>query len=491
MKPPIKYYIGAIGLLVLLISTAFVDFRVDIGTDESSLLFENVTVIDAVNGERPNFNVLIIGNKIVELGTHQIETPPGCFKIDGTGKYLIPGLWDAHVHLTFDPDLEKAMFPLFLANGITSVRDTGGLIHLVDFWRKKSRENPNSTPNVFISGPLLDGLPNVYDGSPGRPEISVGINSTEAVGAMVDSLHAVGVDFLKSYEMLTPEKFEAIISQAEKYKLSVTGHVPLSMDVVQASNLGLRSMEHLRNLELACSSNFDSLLTERRKMLQNDQNILGAKLRSKIHAAQRLYAINTFDDERASFVLKQLAKNQTWQIPTLALLNGGNNRLYQDREWRKSFNYLPTEVRLKWMEKANEAQQNESAELSIAHGNWGLSMVPRLKESNVTILAGTDTPIAFLTPGFSLHKELEMLVKGGLEPLEAIASATLLPAQYFGLEKKMGTIDENMISNLILLDANPLQDIKNTQKINSVIKNGMLHNRAALDDMLKRAAQSD
>ena len=454
---------------------------------EYGILFKNITAIDAKNGQREHLNVLVSGNVIAEISSEEIQVSSNCTVINGKGKYIIPGLWDAHVHITFDQGLEKSMFPLFLANGITSIRDTGGLMNLVLPWKEKSIQEPNSSPNVFIAGPLLDGQPNVYDGSPGRPEISVGLNSIESAKAMVDSLQTLGVDFLKSYEMLTPEKFRAIINQGKKHGLFVTGHVPLSMDVVEASDAGLRSMEHLRNLEMSCSADFDSLLRVRKKMLEEGKNGLGGKLRSKIHSAQRLYAIKTFDDKRASIVLRRLAENETWQIPTLALLNGGNNRLYQDLKWRASFDYLPVDVRLKWLKNADIAQQKESSELSKIHGDWGLRMIPKLKEANVTILAGTDTPISFLTPGFSLHKELEMLVKGGFKPLEAIASATILPAKYFGLEKTMGTIEVGMLADLVVLDANPLENIKNTQKINGVVRNGAYYNREALNSLLQQS----
>jgi hypothetical protein len=140
-------------------------------TEEHSILFTNVTAIDAKFGERNNINILVTNNKIAKVSMEQINSPSNCITIDGTGKYLIPGLWDAHVHLTFTLGLEESMFPLFIANGITSIRDTGGLIDLVLPWKDKAKQEPNSSPNVFIAGPLLDGLPNVYDGSPGRQEI--------------------------------------------------------------------------------------------------------------------------------------------------------------------------------------------------------------------------------------------------------------------------------------------------------------------------------
>lgn len=453
-----------------------------------SILFKSVTIIDAKSGERKNFNVLTTGNKIIEVTKESIKIPANCTIVDGKGKFLIPGLWDAHVHLTFTPGLEQSMFPLFLANGITNIRDTGGLMDQVLPWKEKSLKEPNSSPGVFIAGPLLDGLPNVYDGSPGRSEISVGIGSKEEAREMVDTLDALGVDFIKSYEMLSPELFKVIINSAREHDLFVTGHVPLSMDVIEASDAGLRSMEHMRNLEMACSSDFDSLLQARRKMLDEGKNMPGGKLRSQIHTAQRVYAIASFDEERASEVLGRLAENGTWQIPTMALLTGSINRLYEDDNWKETFQFLPSEIRAQWIKAANEAQQRPKNEASVTHGEWALHMIPKLKDANITILAGTDTPLAFLTPGFSLHKELEMLVQGGLKPLEALESATILPARYFGLEDTMGSIDKNRMADLVLLDANPLSNIRNTRKIRAVVRNGTYYNRKELDSLLRASS---
>ncbi len=452
---------------------------------DSSILIQSVNVVDAISGERQNMNVLITGNKIVELSNKPIDYPEDCIILNGKGKYLIPGLWDAHVHLTFTPDLEQSMFPLFLANGITSIRDTGGLTQLVLPWKQKYLNEPNSSPRVFIAGPLLDGLPNVYDGSPGRPEISVGIGSIEEAKAIVDTLNTLGVDFVKSYEMLRPELFKTIIDRAREHDLFVTGHVPLSVDVLEASDAGLRSMEHMRNLEMAVSSDFDSLLQDRRRMLIEGRDLPGGKLRSQIHAAQRVYSIETFDEKRASEVLGRLAKNGTWQIPTMALLTGGINRLYENEEWKENFQFLPAKVRRSWVEAAEKAQEQESSAMSIAHGEWALMMIQKFQDAKLRILAGTDTPLAYLTPGFSLHKELEILVEGGLEPIEAIESATRLPAEYFNVQDSIGTIDKNMIADLVLLDANPLSDIRNTRKIRAVIRNGNVYNRKALDSLLK------
>jgi hypothetical protein len=452
-----------------------------------SLIIQNVTVIDAVNGSQPDQTVVIKDNKIVDVivsGTDLNYTSENI--IDGTGKYLIPGLWDTHVHLTFEPDLESSMFRLFLGYGITSVRDTGGDLELVMPWKKKSMESPSTSPRVMVAGPLLDGVPTVYDGSsPMRPKLGMGASSPEEASKLVDFFVDTGVDLIKSYEMLTPEAFAAVMTRANELNKVVTGHVPLSMDVIEASNLGLRSMEHMRNLEMSISEDHDSLKAARLKMLSDGANEAGGDLRSSIHSAQRMHAYNTQDTERREVVLKALADNGTWQIPTMSIVTVGALRPFNEDSWKKNVQYLPESARNRWIQNAEGFSAAPINPISTAMTDWATAMISHLKTAGVTIMAGTDTPIAFLIPGFSLHNELSLLVEGGLTPMEALESATLLPAQYFNLQDSLGTIEKGKIADMVLLDADPLEDIGNTMKIRTVIKDGAVHNREALDGLLK------
>lgn len=457
---------------------------------DQTTVFRNVNVIDAADSLRTGLSVMVRGDKISSIGkAGELEIPSGATVIDGEGKYLIPGLWDAHVHFSYNLDLSESMFPLFLANGITSLRDTGGHLHLVMPFKEQSMQNPGTTPRLMVAGPLLDGVPRVYDGGPGRPDLAVGAGSPEEAVQIVDSLVSAGVDLIKSYELLTPEAFSAVVDHATGHGMKVTGHVPLSMDVIDASDQGMDSMEHLRNLEMACSSNWESLLQERRTMLAEGRSEMrGGALRSSIHSAQRIPAIQSQDEERCNEVLATLAENETWQIPTIALVASGENRHYDRESWRAHFKYLPEPVRTEWNEAAAESSSEPTSESSMIFANWAYGMIGQLKEADVDIMAGTDTPIALLTPGYSLHEELKLLVKSGLTPLETIEAATVRPAQYFGLEDELGTVGEGKRADLILLDANPLEDIENTTAIRAVMKNGQLHDRAALDKMLESAA---
>jgi imidazolonepropionase-like amidohydrolase len=478
-NPSVKILTLFAFILVVLIScTTNNDFK------DASYAINNVTVIDAKNGTRDNQTLIVKDNKIIALGTSdELSFSDELKLIDGKGKYLIPGLWDAHVHLTYEPEMTTSMFDLFLVNGITSVRDTGGELELVMPLKREADADPKNKPRVKVAGPLLDGVPTVYDGV-SRIKLGMGAGTPAAAEALVDQFVDGGVDLIKSYEMLTPASFSAVLKRAKQHGKIVTGHVPLSMDVVDASNQGLRSMEHMRNLEMSISEDHDSLLKVRKEMLFNKNKLLGLELRSSIHSAQRTHAILTQDETRRNYVLKVLHDNDTWQTPTLSIVTPRAFRPFAKQSWRDNFKYLPTNVEERWNELVSTITENPVNESDYIFPNWAMEMVSHLKAAKVPIMAGTDTPIFLLTPGFSLHNELVLLVQAGLTPMEALESATYLPAQYFGLEKELGLIEEGMLADLLLLNANPLESIDNTQNIDAVFKDGKYFNRSALNKIL-------
>ncbi|MCB0600866.1 MAG: amidohydrolase family protein [Saprospiraceae bacterium] len=456
-----------------------------------ALCLQHIDVLDPETGIKKDQTVVIQNGKILRVADSKLlPLSSDNIIIDGTGKYLIPGLWDAHVHFAFMEDLAPSMFDLFLAYGITSVRDTGGKLSFVQQWRNLSRAKPTEAPRVMIAGPLIDGIPNVYDGSdPDHPPLSVGMHSVAEVHEEVQQLIDAGVDFLKAYEMLTPEEFYEITRMAQAHNLKVTGHVPLSMDVITASNAGLNSMEHLRNLELSCASNSDSLLNARRSMLTDGIHDPGGELRSRIHNAERENAINHYDEHRADSILQVLYKNQTWQIPTLNLASGNILQPFMLPDYQESFAYLPDTIAIEWMSEIEHFKDYQPTEFQKRYTQWFLDMVGKINQEQIPIMAGTDCPIFFQPPGRSLHQELVVLVKAGLTPLEAIRSATLNPARYFGMEKELGSVKENEWADLVVLDANPLDDINNTRKINAVIKQGKYYSREDLDHILDKLKQ--
>ena len=337
----------------------------------------------------------------------------------------------------------------------------------------------------MIAGPLLDGMPNVYDGSdPSRPPLSVGLATEEDVRNQVSELQSQGVDLLKAYEMLTPAQFAALMSEANMHGLKVTGHVPLSMDVISASNAGLHSMEHLRNLELSCAEDASNLLQQRQEFLLAGAGDPGGILRSRIHTAQRQHAIEHYSEAKAQEVIAAHAKNQTWQVPTLTLNRGMATRHFESAALQGTFTYLPQEIASTWSKTIEDLQEQPTSDFQRNYATWQLHMTEKLKRAGIPIMAGTDCPIFFLTPGYSLHLELISLVDAGLTPLEALQAATIEPARYFGLEDQLGLIKTSYLADLILLTDNPLESIENTLHIEGLFKSGHWYDRQALEKLL-------
>jgi cytosine/adenosine deaminase-related metal-dependent hydrolase len=445
----------------------------------SGTAITNVTVIDAVNGVRENRTVVFNGDEITAIQGADAELNV-VSTIDGTGKFLVPGLWDFHVHLSYDDNFTAAMPALFLSYGITSVRDTGGLMHKMLPIVEKLRAPNAVAPRVYFAGPLLDGRFVVYDGD-GRPEIGVQNATPEQARETVRSLKEQGVDFIKIYEMVSPEVFEALVETANELGLPIDSHVPLAMRATTAGP-SVDSMEHLRNIEMDCASNTPALHEERIERLKNPGNLPGADLRSSLHSLQRLPAIANYDEERCDQTLKAL--ESTMQVPTLRLLAMSLTPPWQRVDWDEALSRLPPAAAAPWLEVTLERRTSPPEDVDTTYGEWGLFMTGRADAAGVPIGAGTDTPIGFAVPGYSLHSELEFLVRAGLSPLEALKSATLRPAEFFSLEDEMGTIDIGKRADLVLLDADPLNDIANTRAVSIVVTKGQPLTREELQALL-------
>lgn len=437
----------------------------------ADLAIANVSLIDAANGVRSGQTVLLKGDEIVAI--QAAGDPVSAAKIiDAEGKFLIPGLWDFHVHLTYDPRLTDAMPGLFLSWGITSVRDTGGLIEQILPVVDSMRAGDAVAPRVFFAGPLLDGTDVVYDGD-GRPEIGTRVSTPEEGRALVRELQRRGVDFVKVYEMLTPEVFAAIVETAHELGLPVDSHVPLSMRA-RVAGPQVDAIEHLRNIELDCAGQAAQMHEARLAMLRNPDGIPGAELRSMMHALQRLAAIADYDLQECDTTIEAL--KGTLMVPTLRLNSINLAPPYLRSDWEEALSRLPPEVSDELRQQA-QSRIAAAAQSDDVFANWSIFLAERMHRARVPFAAGTDTPINLSIPGYSLHEELEMLVRAGLTPLEAIGAATLQPAAWFSLQDQMGTIEVGRRADLVLLDADPLADIRNTRSIAAVVSKGRLIER--------------
>ena len=445
----------------------------------ADLAIQNVTVIDAANGAREALTVLVRDGRITAVQPADEEVVATEI-VDGSGQYLIPGLWDFHVHLTYDARFTEAMPGLFLNHGITSIRDTGGPLELVVPAVESIRAEGAIAPRVFFAGPLMDGEHVVYDGE-NMPLLAISNPDAETARANMARLADAGVDFVKIYEMVSPEVFAVLVEEAQSRGLPMDGHVPLSM---QARDVGphVQSLEHLRNIEMDCTANPDVAVAERRQLLTNPDGIPGGTLRSQLHRTYRLPSVAAYDEAGCREVLASMMT--TIQVPTLRLNALSLQPPFARSDWGEVLEKLPADVAADWGAPGVGplGGRNDDA----AFPNWSLFLVDLMHQAGVPIGAGTDTPIAFAAPGYSLHSELEMLVRAGLSPIEALRSATLRPAEFFGLEGEMGTIEPGRLADLVLLSGNPLDDITQTRSVQAVVTKGQLLDRSELDALVRR-----
>lgn len=446
------------------------------------LAIRNVTVVDAVAGIREAHTVIVDAGRITDVrpSADDPEDGPRALEVvDGSGRYLMPGLWDFHVHFTYDDRFTESMAGLFLAHGVTSVRDTGGRLDRIQPVVESLRAEGVTAPRVYFAGPLLDGGPLVYDGE-NLPPLGISNPDVATARANVARLAEAGVDFLKVYEMVTPEVFGAIVDEARARGLPLDGHVPLSMRA-RVAGPRMQSLEHLRNFEMDCVADPDRWLEERRQVLEAWQGGPGGELRSQLHGLQRLPAIAAED----AVVCAEMADSleNTIVVPTLRLNSRNLYSPFDRDDFDEALRLVPTDVQADWGE-AGERIRAGAPRGDTIFGSWSVRLAGQLHDAGVPLAAGTDTPIGWGIPGYSLHTELEMLVQAGLSPREALYAATVRPAEFFGLEGMMGTIEVGRAADLILLDGNPLDDIRHTRGVQAVVTRGRLLERAQLDALV-------
>ena len=437
-----------------------------------SVVLTHVTVIDTTGAPaKPDMTVVIIGDRIAEIGkSREVHPPKNSETVDATGKFLIPGLWDMHVHW-----YEKDYLPLFIANGVTGTRQMYGVPMFQD-WRRQIEAGQLLGPRILIPSPIVDGPKPVWPGS-----IAVS-NAAEGRQAVID-VKRMGADFVKVYSLLPRDAYFAIADESKKQGIPFEGHVPDSVSVEEASNAGQKTIEHLTGVLAACSSRE----TELRELAQNAKDqprFSGPKYRERQESA-----LDTYTPERAATLFGELKKNHTWQCPTLTVLRStayADDPSFTDDPRLK---YIPRDIASSWNPKADPFLKNRTAEdwaLSKKVFSKDLEIVGAMNRAGVEILAGTDVLNPYCLPGFSLHDELQLLVQAGLTAMQALQAATLNPARFMGREKDLGTVDTGKLADLVLLDANPLEDISNTKKIAAVVFRGQFFPRASLDEMLTK-----
>jgi imidazolonepropionase-like amidohydrolase len=451
-----------------------------------SLVIKNVTVIDATgHAAEPNMTVEIDNGHIVAVRpSKKAHTPKNAALVDGTGKFLIPGLWDMHVHGASDTRAPWSHL-LFVANGVVGVRDMSGPPD-ARAWRATQASNPDPSPTIYLGSPIVDG-PN-----PTWPDSIVAAD--EAQGReVVDQQQQRGADFIKVYSGLPRNVYFAIADEAKKRGIPFEGHVPDAVTAAEASGAGQKSIEHLTRVADGCSKEEKTIAAQRQR-LEASFRAPDATMPQKIAAGQSIIRLNfhvveTFDDATAQSLFAQFVKNATWQTPTLTLLQSHFDDPLDTNDSRLKF--LSKEVRAKWdtgyYSHFPPPARAAMIQLSKAEFDESKKIVGFMYHAGIPILAGTDTMNPHCFPGFGIHDELALLVDAGLSPLAALQAATRNAAQFIGQLESRGTIEVGKTADLVLLDKDPLADIHNTRSIQAVVLNGRLFPRAALDAMLAKA----
>jgi imidazolonepropionase-like amidohydrolase len=452
------------------------------------LVFTHVTVLD-MKGEpaKEDMTVMISGKQISSVQKSQRTTklPKGTKVVDATGKFMLPGLWDMHVHTLGQQGFNtNNFFPIFIAKGITGVREMGNSplsMTEVGHLRQEIESGKRPGPRMFVAGPLVDGRPSGW-------KSKVIVTSEQAGRATVDSIKKAGVDFIKVYSGLSPEVYFAIADEAKKQKIPFVGHIPQAVTAMEASNAGQKSFEHLGEGELllACSAK-EELAREERSKLSGLRQGTPEWIHQWTSYDQLL--LNSYSEVRAKELLALFAENTTWQCPTLTGTYAAFYFMEASQAGENKLQYLSSSVKEFWSQMTEIRKKINPASIQVLQKHYQLNvqLVGAMNKAGVPLLAGTDVLTPHVFPGFSLHDELRLLVEAGLSPLQALQAATLNPATYFGLTYSFRTVEEGKLADLLLLDANPLVDIQNSKKIAAVVANGRYFSKEASAQLLKNA----
>ncbi len=417
-------------------------------------IFSGATVITGAGDVLPDQVVVIEQDRIVTVAPASNEPlPAGARVIDARGKFMIPGLWDAHAHLSY---FKASALPLLLANGVTAVRDMGGLLGEIDVWKTETDQELRPGPRIFRVGPILNGK--------AFNEFQIVVSDAAEARGAVRVLRNANVDIVKVHAAISREAYFGVQSACRQVGLRYVGHMPRAIKPEEASDSGQLTLEHVG----AFADRFAS-----EGIAPND-------------VAQSLERFRKTD---APALFARFARNRTWFTPTLiasqrAIHLGDHAPDPRDKYVSVSCKKITADLLKRpsyqafFSPESVNQQKREFDELQ--------PLVKLMHQSGVGLLAGTDFAVSIIYPGFSLHDELELLVESGLTPMESLLTATANPAHVLG-QPNLGTIKTGNLADLVLLQANPLNDIRNTRKIWAVMSRGKLFDSAALAQLLADA----
>lgn len=439
------------------------------------ILITHAEVIDVESGEILTDHMIGIKDGKIALMTDDYS---GNYKademIEADGQYVIPGLWDMHIHFRGGEELieeNKNLIPLFTANGITGVREAGGDMTSTIFkWREAIEQGQMVGPHIFTSGPKLDGPGGTWAGS-------IPVNTQEEAVKAVDSLINMNVDFIKLYDSrISRDAYIWILEEAKRRGIKTSGHMPFSVMLNEAVEAGLGSVEHLYYVLKGTSEEEEAVTAD---VISGQANFWGSM--------DRLMATTTEANETATF--KLLKDNDTYVTPTLFI---GNTLTYLKQVDHSNDEYLhyvgdgiidTYQGRIRSAMRASEDYTN----MRINLNNTFVNLVPKLHKAGVKLLAGSDCGASnsYVYPGTSLHGELQAMVDAGLPPMEALKAATINGAEFLEVDDQYGSMKTGKMADLLILNGNPLEDIRNTREIGMMVLKGKIYTKAEMDAMLE------
>ena len=427
----------------------------------ADLAITHVAVADGTGGPlQRDMTVVVHGSRITAVGPSAATSlPAGTRVLDGSGRYLIPGLWDMHVHLTIAGRSSVSLFPV---NGVTGVRDMGGDLAVIDTLRAEIASGALLGPRIYRAGPFLDG--------PKKNALyRVTLRSAEDARHAVDSLKQLGVDFIKIHNRVPRDAYFALLAEAKSQNLRVAGHLPRGISPAEAALAGQASIEHT-----------ESLL----------EGVHFADSTSQKHTSREDFAL--LSGSAADSLFAVFKRSGTSIDPTLieyyVFAHIGDTLVTKDARLQ----YTSPELRAYW----NRFFPVDTAETIAATAGRReylrrfMGLVYAMHNAGIPILTGTDVGASYIYPGFSLHDELALLVEAGMPPADVLRAATGGAASFLGVSDSVGTVRPGQLADLVLIDGNPLVDIRNAQRIRTVIVNGRVLDTARRRTILAAAARA-
>ncbi len=449
-----------------------------ISAPAQTTIITDVTVIDATGAPaKPHQSVLVRNGRIAAIGA-KVSAPKSATRIDGAGKFLIPGLWDMHTHvagISADPKWGKNLLPIYLAHGIVGIRDMAGDVDALLAWKREQAEGKLIGPRMILSGPFLDGSAKGY----GFPTDVIEVTTPDAARTKARELKQRGVDFIKVGSQLTPEVFNAIADECKTQHIPFVGHVPDSVKVEDASAAGMRSMEHMYGMLWAVSGNAAELEKRANEAREKKDRDALAKIQDELEAS--------FSAEKAAGTAALFKQHGTWLVPTLGWTLNASTMDKVEASGMTSL--LPKKLQADWEpEKARKLFSPRGIAFYSRKIKNDMRLLQVMYDLGVPVLAGSDSLDPYVFPGDSLWKELAALHRAGLTPMQALQTASINAARFMDKQKDFGTIEKGKVADLVLLDSDPLADLSKRPLISGVMQAGKYYSRAELQKLVAAAA---